>query len=245
MTVTQGPAVPRTTFIGRVHPERYEWNVSELISTSFQDSVGTDYTAELTLRHSQVSIVIDADHPHDLITLKNLATSFANVLVNTMGFAFGAALQVEIVSCVTPSGDFVVFNSAFPGLIESRLDDSTVAKLANAGVQDPQVGAALADINLALLDPSSTSELSYRAIESIRQVYARESPSKSASWSGLREGTGVSQEDLVWLERRATPRRHGELADETEADRRRALQLARQVVMGHLARLPDVSPQPP
>ena len=224
-------------FTCRVTPERYGWHLDPPVSVTYTRP-GTDVTFKLSLLASQVLVTVTNAVETALLDLKNGVRDLASSFVDSLGFVNAAALQVEVVSCVDPAGQFHVFSTGFDGLRDiDTADVELMLKLVTASWNSWELQSALSDIRQAILEPNATATLCYRAVESIRQKYRvgnDDSANRSASWSALRDATGVSRSELDWLGHLATPRRHGELRDLSEGDRRRALRMARQVVENHV-----------
>lgn len=232
-------------FTARVHPERYGFSMGGLpeLTTKYPD--GSLAIFRFQLAWSQMTILVLTDREgNEILDLKNAVNQMARVALDGLGFIWAAGLDLEIMSCVDPSGNAYVFNTAFDGLRDPGGDEherEILNLLVQVGHRMPNVRLALADLRNAIREPTDTCVNCYRAVESIRQEYLGEGPETKAarkrSWDEMREATGVDGSDLRWLEDLATPRRHGESVDVTHADRERALRLARRVVEQHCLRL--------
>jgi hypothetical protein len=178
----------------------------------------------------------------EILDLKNDVNRLARVALDALGFIYAAALDLEIVSCVDPSGASHVFNTGFDGLREGGPDQGQrelemFNLLTDQAHMSPNVRSAVADIRNAIREPTDTSVNCYRAIESIRREYLDgqpdTGPAGKRSWVRLREITGAEESEMFWLKGLADPRRHGGSVDLSHTDRERALRLTRYVVERH------------
>jgi hypothetical protein len=184
---------------------------------------------------------VQTDSEDSVLEMKNRVNRQARTLTDALGHVTGAALDVEILTCISPEGDHYVFNTAFDGLLRNDIGSEASFRLFNALIaeanQSQFVHMALSDLRNAIREPLDTCVNCYRAVESIRHEYLGEEPdsgpARKQSWIRLREATGIDEADLRWLEERATPRRHGRPIDVTHTDRERALLMARRVVEEH------------
>ena len=232
---------PRTfVFTGHVYPERYDWTIQpphEVIVLHHDD---TSSLLKISLTASQVIVTVHTNSAEDVLEMKNRVTRGVRNLTDSLGFVVVAALDVEIISCVTPDGEHDIFNTAFDGLLDHELGSPESVLVFNELIAHANRSAfvrmALADLRSAIREPLDTCVNCYRAVESIRHEYlegnADTSSARKASWKG--SGViGLPEEDLRWLEERATPRRHGRPIDVTGDDRQRALRIARKTVEEH------------
>jgi hypothetical protein len=187
-------------------------------------------------------VLTDSEHV-EILGLKNDVNRLTRVALDALGFVWAAGLDLEIVSCVDPSGMAYVFNTAFDGLRgkegpeRDRRDVEVFNLLIEQAQVSPNVRSALADLRNAIREPTDTSVNCYRTVESIRREYlgGRQDAdaAKRQSWAKLREIAGVEESEVLWLKGLADPRRHGGSIDMSHADRERALRLARGVVERH------------
>ena len=166
--------------------------------------------------------------------------------MDSVGYAFGAAPTLDIVSYIDPDGEFSVLNSALDGIRETEeIDNDAITLLVNSALTSSAVRSALADLREAILEPDRTGAACYRAIEAMRQLYVRGEDSgqdRARSWASLRGVTGVPEADLRWLEQLAVPRRHGALMDVSSEERLRALRIGRAVIDGYLQATRPLAP---
>lgn len=232
------------TFTGRVHPERYGFGMGGLRDRVLQHPDGSRSIFRFHLSASQLTVLVLTDSDDvTILDLKNHVNGLTRVALDALGFVWAAGLDLEIVSCVDPSGTTYVFNTAFDGLRgeegpeRDRSEQQMLNLLIEMGHRSTNIRLALADLRNAIREPSDTCLNCYRAVESIRQEYLGTGPetnsAKAQSWAKLREVTGVEESELRWLKGLADPRRHGGSANLAHADRERALRLARLVVEKH------------
>lgn len=231
-------------FTGRVHPERYGWGVDGLSDRTLRRPDGSVAIFRFQLSRSQLTVMVLTDSEHvQILDLKNEVNSLTRIALDALGFISAAGLDLEIVSCIDPSGRSHVFNTGFDGLREQEGPERDRRELEMFNLLIDQahtslnVRSALADIRNAIREPTDTSVNCYRAVDSIRREYLggqRDTgPAGKRSWVRLREIADVEESEVLWLKGLADPRRHGGSVDLSHADRERALRLARSVVEQH------------
>ena len=228
-------------FTGHVYPERYDWTIQPPHEVIVLHHDGTSSLLKISLTASQAIVTVHTNSAEGVLEMKNRVTRGVRNLTDSLGFVLVAALDVEIISCVTPDGVHYVFNTAFDGLLDHELSSPESALIFNELLAHANRSAfvrmALADLRSAIREPLDTCVNCYRAVESIRHEYlegnADTSSARKASWVRLRSAIGLPEEDLRWLEERATPRRHGRPIDVTGDDRQRALRIARKTIEEH------------
>lgn len=234
-------------FTGRTHPERQGWGIDPSYETTVLHHDGTKSRMRIYLFASQVTVTVETDSKDSVLDMKNRVSRQVLNLVESLGHVVGAAIDVEILTCVTPSGEHWVFNTSFDGLIdnpsESEIGKRVFNSLIRQAGRSQYVRMALSDLRNAIREPLDTFANCYRAIESIRQEYldgdSRDSSTRKRSWLRLREATETEEADLRWLEDWATPRRHGAPVDSSHEDRKRALRMARHVVEKYCLAIAD------
>jgi hypothetical protein len=229
-------------FSGRIHPERYEWGINPIYDVIVLHHDGAKSRFRIGISASQLTVMVQTDSDDSLLEMKNRVSRQARNLADALGHVTGAALDVEILTCVSPEGEHYVFNTAFDGLIKDAPGSEASQHIFNVLVrqagQSQFVRMALSDLRNAIREPLDTCANCYRAVESIRQEYLVEGEpdtgtARKQSWARLREATGMEETELRWLAERAAPRRHGTPIDATHEDRERALRIARHVVEEH------------
>jgi hypothetical protein len=228
-------------FTGHVYPERYQWTMQPTYEAIILHHDGRSSLVKISLTMSQVIVTAHTNSTEDALEMKNRITRSARNLADSLGFVTAAALDIEIISCITPDGTHHVFNTAFDGLLDHDpgTPESTLIfnELIAHADRSGYIRMALADLRSAIREPLDTCVNCYRAVESIRHEYlqgnADAGPARKASWGRMRDALDLPEEDLRWLEERATPRRHGRAIDVTGDERQRALRIARKAVQNH------------
>ncbi len=229
------------TFVGRVHPERYNYSMYQLPMLSYASDDGFKVTYRFQLYSSQMSIGVEMNREIPLLDLKNTVSSMASAALDSLGFIFSSALTLEIISCVDPSGQWHVFDTVFDGFREQgegaeQRERATLNVLLPHALSAAAVRLAVADLRRAINEPSDTVFHCYRAVESIRQEYTTQTLDRrhrDESWDRLREALATTREDLDWLKGFAERRRHGHPVDQSHETRERAIKIARDVVYRH------------
>jgi hypothetical protein len=205
--------------------------------------VDTTMRYQFKLSSSQMSIRVETDREVSLLNLKNSVSSMASAALDSLGFVLSQALDLEIVSCVDPTGEWHVFDTVFDGFREQGIgaaerEYATLNLLIPHALSSAAVHLALSDLRRAIREPSDTVFHCYRAVESIRQEYigqVNDRRNRSESWNRLRQAVGMPRTDLDWLKDLSERRRHGESVDVSHEMRERALRIARDVVVKHCA----------
>jgi hypothetical protein len=228
-------------FSGRIHPERNDWNIDPPYGVIHIHQDGARSVILTSIVASQVTVTVNTSSDDSALEIKNRVTRQVRNLADALGFVTASALDVEIISCVTPDGSHLVFDTIFGGLLDDAVESRESQELFNILIDQANksyfVHTALGELRNAIREPLDTCANCYRAIESIRQEYLEGKPdsrsSRERSWVRLREAVGVDEAELRWLEAQAKPRRHGRPIDVTHAERERAMRLARRVVESH------------
>ena len=231
------------TFMGRVHPERYNYSMHPLPMLTYASDDGFKVTYRFQLFSSQMSIGVEINREIPLLDLKNTVSSMASAALDSLGFIFSSALSLEVISCVDPSGQWHVFDTVFDGFREEgegaeQREHETLNMLLPHALSAAAVRLAIADLRRAISEPSDTVFHCYRAVESIRQEYtvqANDKKHRDESWNRLRETLTIPRDNLDWLRDFAERRRHGEQVDVSHEIRGRAIRIAREVVYKHCA----------
>jgi hypothetical protein len=235
-------------FSGRIHPERYEWGINPAYEAVLCHADSTSSLLRISIIASQVNVTVQTNSNDLVLEMKNLVARQVRSVVDALGYVTGAALDVEIINCIDPGGNHLVFNTAFDRLLQNEPGSAESQRLFNVLLSQANlsqfVHMALADLRSAISQPLDTCVNCYRAVESIRHEYLEgksDDEARKESWKRLRDALGVDKADLLWLEERAKPRRHGEPIDVTHAERERALRLARRVIEEHCLSRQDPS----
>src|SRR5258708_7167527 len=103
-------------FSGRVHPERYNWGISPMREVVVLHNDGARSLIRLSLTASQLTAIVETDADETVLDMKNRVSSESRNVADALGHVCAAAVDVEIISCITPGGDHLVFNTGFDGL---------------------------------------------------------------------------------------------------------------------------------
>jgi hypothetical protein len=229
------------TFTGRIHPERYQWGINPPHEVVLMHVDNSSSLLKVSILASQVTVTVHTNSDDSVIDMKNRVTRQVRNLADAIGYVTGAALDVEIITCTDPEENQHVFNTAFDDLVLHPIGSGESHRIFNALIsragESQYVRMALSDLRSAIREPLDTCVNCYRAVESIRHEYLAGSldtgPERKNSWTRLRNAVAIQEEELRWLEERATPRRHGRPIDLTHEERERALRIARQIVEAH------------
>jgi hypothetical protein len=229
------------TFVGRVHPERYNYGMYNLPIYTFTSEAGPKTAYSLQLHDSQISIRAETNYETSLLDLKNDANRIASAALDSLGFIFSAALTLEIIGCVDPAGSWHVFDTTFDGFREqgaeaAQREHETLNMLLPHALSSPAIHLALSDLRRAIAEPQDTVFHCYRAVESVRQEYvvaSNDRKHRDETWNRLRSATGISIAELYWLKELAERRRHGELVAISHEERKKAIGIARVVLYAH------------
>jgi hypothetical protein len=229
------------TFIARVHPERYGYNLVNLPRWTFTADDETRVASHrFQLLDSQMAILTEVNYEVSLLDLKNDTTRLASAVLDSLGFIISAALSLKIVACVDPSGQLHVFNTVFDGFREqgegAQQREWEILNMLLPHALSSEVHLALSDLRRAISEPQDTVFHCYRAVETIRQEYVEKVNDKrdrDESWSRLRAAIGMPRPELDWLKSLSERRRHGQSVTVTHEMRSRAIKIAREVVYKH------------
>src|SRR6185437_2530733 len=164
--------------------------------------------------------VVAQEHIADLGDLADVVLHVISGLYDALGLSVGGPLEVRIAG-------FWELDSSRCGAVSFSLP-SFSDQIAAAGlgpqewisivVSSPQLRAALRDIRLAMETPGDMSVHCYRAIERIRQFFAK-AQSRRTSWQLLAESLNVNRSWLDSYTAHATAVRHGEIVSLGLAER--------------------------
>lgn len=228
----EADAAHRYAFSGRVHPERtyVTLRIQDRVELSIP-SLSWTGTVKVSIYCAQISLVFDGGSViADVSTLKNVAQSLTQNLVDALNYAWGRSYEIEITSVLLPSGDHHVFGVGVP-VIEGHKDERPLPPevVIDLALRNPWLRRALGDLRGAIKEPDDTGFHCMRAVESVRQHFQSGSDVSSA-WSGMRRALHLNEDTLKTLGEFGTPQRHGEAIAMTDAQRARDMTLAWRVV---------------
>ncbi len=190
-------------------------------------------THEETVR---ICALVEESMVPDMLTLKNDAVEIAQGLIDAHTFVHAADITLEIDRVTLPSGETVDLIAKFTGLqctsYLGGLSELETSQLLGRQSGNPQLRLALGDLRRASTAGHDTAFLAYRAVESIRQVFASVNDrSRESSWTRMWASLGGGRALVDGFIGTATDRRHGVVSGYTEDERRDALLGAREVVL--------------
>jgi hypothetical protein len=230
---------------GSIHPESGGWYLDEPVELRYADGHWT-----IIIRDSQFHVVVDGQPPEDLATFRNEVAAVVQGCLDGLGFLLAVPLQVEVRSLVIDGNpiQLVLRQHGWPELLDTapglppRVDTADLVPFITAAATELQVRVALADLRAALQYHDDTCFYAYRAVESVRRWFLQEGKAdkgtaKSKSWDDMRSALRADEEELRWLKAQADARRHGAAVAPTEAERLRALRIARPTVRAFIEHL--------
>lgn len=230
---------PTYTFVFHVFPPDLVRPDPNPIMKMYAEEIEYDAIYEFT--EDRLFARVWGPEAEDWRTLKNQVRVGGNLFADAVGFAAACAITLIPERYTGPDGVEYLIDTAFEGLYDhfGGFDAALFAAiLAAAGSGEPQVGRALSEIRLAILEPEMTAVHAFRAVESIRHLYLEgrddDGQERRRSWERLRTAITVPKDILDWLTDLATPARHGNPVSLSGDDRRRAISVARGVVRDHV-----------
>lgn len=225
--------MPKIMFHGRVLPERADFNIANNPLPWTLHALGSDIECSLSIARSMVSVVCTVDDAAiDLLTLCNMVKSSAvRLITDAYGVAMGIGYDVEIISATNlETGCQRVFgvdvaidvDAEFPELAE------VVAQMGN----ELQLRSAIANFREAIRLPDETAFYSYRSIEAVKGYFLqRENGAKdSAAWEKTRSNLNLKATTLTEFKDVADKMRHGVVVPQTWDQRKRQMEIAREVI---------------
>jgi hypothetical protein len=219
-------------FTGKVLPERtYVTLVIERPVSVSIPSMPWVTTVAVSIVCAQISLIFASRaEVTDIWTLKNVAQSIAQDLVDALGYTGGRGYGVEITAVSDATGRHLVFGVGVPVLEDNQKDrplpSEAVVLLA---ISHPWLSRALGDLRGAITEPADTGFHCMRAVESVRQHFQGDLKPGEA-WPAMRSALNFREETLKTLNDFGTPQRHGQTPPMTDADRARDMTLAWKVV---------------
>lgn len=215
---------------GRVHPERAEVSFGEI--QGFIDGGGA---LSVVCDASQIFVAIDAPSVSDIISARIVAEDFAQMALDSLGFALASAYKAEIIQVIPDGGKPVVFGVRAEGLTFERPQVLFNAALSLAG-RDMYFRLALRDYLGALSDVKDCATYCYRAIEALKSAFATQDDAKG--WQQMHVALGSTREFIVdEVKQYADPVRHGnwiQARPTTAAERGRIVHATRWLLARYL-----------
>lgn len=108
-------------FSGRIHPERYQWTIDPIVDVIVLHFDGAKSRFRTRIFASQLTVMVQTDSSDSVLEMKSRVNRQARTLTDALCHVTGAALDVEILTCISPKGDHYVFNTAFDGLLRNDI----------------------------------------------------------------------------------------------------------------------------
>jgi hypothetical protein len=237
---------------GIVHPMKLGWMIERPVSFVMNGVLD----CRVVIRQSHFNVIMRGERPDDLGTLLNQVGEIVQACLDSLGFWLATPLRIELLSMIIDGNDVILKDGRWAELLpEEERENPTyyaapekLGPLVDAAINEPLVRLALADLRTAIDSPGETVALAYRAIESIRQWFLPSTEpdtgaARRRSWEDLKAKLDIPADEIRALQKLATARRHGENTLLPEADRLKALRLARRVVEQFLAHRASVQPE--
>jgi hypothetical protein len=236
------PAMPKWTFVGRIHPERsYATIENPKEATIHYPAIGLKAKTRTIIHSGQAVVDLDITEGNaDIFTLRNVAVDCVYVLTDLVGYLKGLSLQVEMLWAIQQeTGDWRLFGIDVPVLVARRKDRDqklTKADLEAVGSSVP-LQMALADFREAMRSPAGTGFFCYRAIEAMMQSMKNTPEKESATWERFRNALRVDASAIFYVKGHADFARHGKAAAASDAERGRVFEITDEIIsrfMEHL-----------
>lgn len=218
-------------FTGRVHPERTYVTLDGLAFNMTVPDWGWHGNITLSILHGQLSMNFVGDvEIRDLISLKNVAQSYAQNLVDTLGYTWGRAYSVEITAVLPSHGRHLVFGVG-DAVLENAVADRplSIEEVLKLAASNRWLRRALGELRRAISEPVDTGFHCQRAIEAVRRHFQAEKDEKFG-WQAMREALNLSEATLKILNEYGDPQRHADIIPMTYDMRTRDMSLAWKVV---------------
>ena len=218
-------------FSGRVHPESQGvWLDPTRIGTNLPS---LNWAGEITvaIHFGHLWMIYSGNSViEDIPSLKNSAQSYAQSLVDSIGYSHGQAFTVQIPSLLTPDGQMIFFADGDLILEETAKDRTLlVPEIIKLMLENFRLRRALNELRKTISEPDDTAFHCQRAVESVRKHF-QENQSDKEGWIRLRTALNVSEEALKSLKEFSDPQRHADIPHVTYELRARDMTVAWAVV---------------
>ncbi|HHW43813.1 MAG TPA: hypothetical protein GXX25_08400 [Desulfotomaculum sp.] len=221
---------------GRVIPERA---VVDICEVAFKVPVSEDVPEGdlfIQIIKSQIFVrFLASGEVRNIFTLRNIVEDATRMLLDVIGYLNGYGYDVEIIQAVQPNtGEKYVFGIDVPvlaGVCEKDGITYSDIFMALSKTDGYYLRRALADVREAMKSPMDTGFFCYRAIESLKNCYAKRSGLKpddaqadAQAWELFRNKYSVPKQEILGIKTFADPVRHGNypqakpLTDKDRAD---------------------------
>jgi len=216
----------RVVFFGRIHPERANLSVGGVPKFQVRvPSCGEPLSVQTNIIRSQLTAVCEGAGiaPEHIPEIRNYLQDLLVAQIDFLGFAEGAAYNVEITGCINPgTNETQVFGWHHPdlaglagsvGVVPGEPERFTRAFI--LACTDDNLRNALGDARRALSNPTHTALYCYKAIEHLRTKFqSNNKPTedeKKSAWVNLRDAMRIDRTFIEPIAARAQAPRHGSL----------------------------------
>lgn len=193
---------------------------------------GRAFEISLSIKRGLIAICVQVTEGDiDSYELCFYALEFAQAILDSYGFAHGAALSVDLHVALLSEGDQILLPHGFSELATESLKPE---QLCDAALSSSSFRRALADYRLAIQSPRNTFFYSFRALESLRQHFHRvlRTDNKTDAWEKMRKDLRVNERFLRAYQQHANIERHGDVVPIIRnADRLKCLERTRDVLL--------------
>ncbi len=226
----------RYVFIGTVLPAHQQISVAGEFQFVVPVCRGLQLSGTIGIVQSRIVITGTSDSPlPDIVTAKNIVRRLVLNLVAAIGFSRGMGLDVQIDAEIGHSHPPRLFNSNFPEVGSEGTDDEVRRFFEHISQPHTEpLRAALRDFVRAIREPDDTMMLCQRAVEVLRNTFAREPGDHETAWKELRENLAIPRQYLQPLTDRSKGPRHGQSSPVTGVERASALKTVRTVIQRYV-----------
>jgi hypothetical protein len=224
------------TFYGVVLPERVPVSLpAPFAGKAFNATLGSDFTFRVVIHASQIIVDLTIDNDDvDVHSLRNLASSNAQILTDLIGYKAACCFNVDIRSAVCrENDDWYVFGIDIPVLVETRAGQPREIDVAllQAIAQNPAAQFVLEEFANAIRFPIGTGFYCYRAIEAMMQfMKVDEAENEAVAWSNLRAALRLERATIDEVKTHADMPRHGKPTGMTDAERVTVFKIADEII---------------
>lgn len=206
------------TFFGKVIPERVKLTIiHEPLKIKFAES-GTEGEARVYIQLSQIVARLTCSTEIDTWTLKTIMEDCIRLQVDILSYLYGCSFNVEITSMIDSQGNIPVVY----GVSLNNEDNVEVYKNQRpksfsdifqlySDKKSEYLRRCLASFREGLGSVKDSAQYCYRAIESLKHFFIDEcNANQKTAWGILRQELNVNEEDIRFIDKYATPQRHGE-----------------------------------
>jgi len=217
-------------FEGKIWPSNTTLDIPGQFGSTFDGAHSGQARGEVNDSKLVVYYEPNSSASGPLRALRDFLQRFVDGVIDTISFLTGRHLEAKIESAVVPGGEKHSFESRIPEATHIG-EDRNIAEETNRvttqfeGQSGTYLRLALKDYRSALAHPFDTGFYCYRSIESIRQSFSSETAPDVESWETMRTELDIKRRNLDYVKEFADDRRHGDLVEMDNEERRRVLVL--------------------